>query len=382
MKRDASTDVELSLVDLRSVPVRAVKWIEKPFLARGELHILQGHGSAGKGALTCLWAAEASRRQEHVVMVVAEDDLGAQIKPRLTAAGAELEYVRVLGVKRHGFEDALLIPDDLAFLEKLIAERDARLVTIDPLLTHVVGKTDSYKDHDVKRVLTPLSKLAQRTGCTIVAVHHFKKDTSQGARHSGQASTAFTTTARITLSMAKADDGVHVLEVSKSNIGPEGDGQAFRAQIVEIAADDGDTAEVPLLERDGAAAQTVDEILSAPKRESRSARARDLIVAVLSNVSEMASDELDARVAREIGLAERTIRNLRMELGKEGVLRSVPVHEDGAVKRWYVALANRSAKSSSPLRDSEVGRDSRDSGALEPLDALPSPASPAHEGAS
>lgn len=335
--------VDLSLIDLRTLKVKAVKWIEKPFLARGELHILQGHGSAGKGALTCLWAAEISRRGEPVVMVVAEDDLEAQIKPRLIAASADFDYVHVLLVNREGVEDALQIPDDLGRLEKLIADTGAQLVTVDPLLTHIGGTINSYKDHEVKRVLTPLSKLAQRTGCTVIGVHHFKKDTSQGARFAGQASTAFATTARITLSMAKADDGTHVLEVSKSNIGPEGDGQNFRARVVEIPADDGDTAEVPLLERDGAATQTVDQILAAPKRDSRSGKARALILDTLAAVTQMESDELDAQVAQATGLAARTIRDLRMQLRDEGLLRAVPDKDDnGTVRRWYVARTNAS----------------------------------------
>ncbi len=335
------SNVAFSLIDLRTLKVKAVRWIEKPYLSRGELHILQGHGSAGKGALTCLWAAEASLRQEHVVMVCAEDDLEAQIKPRLIAAGADFEYVHILAVHIEGIEDALEIPADLPMLEELIRNTGARLVTIDPLMTHIASKTDSYKDHDIKRVLTPLSKLAQRTGCAIVGVHHFKKDTSGGARFAGQASTAFGTTARIVLSMAKAIDGSHVMEISKSNIGPEGLGLAFQVSIAAVPADDGGTAEVPLLMRDGLATQTVDQILSAPKGDSNSGKARRLILAALADVDHIESDELDARIAKESGLSARTVRDLRMELRGEGLIRSIAVKDEfGKVTSWNVSRTN------------------------------------------
>jgi AAA domain len=333
--------VELSLLDLRSLEVTAVKWIEKPFVARGELHILQGHGGTGKGALTCLWAAEASKRAEHVVMVIAEDDLNSQTKPRLIAAGADFDYVHVLRVKRAGVEDALIIPDDLGYLETLVIDKTARLVTVDPLLSHITGKTDSYKDHEIKRVLTPLSKLAQRTNCTIVGVHHFKKDTSGGARHSGQASTAFSTTARLVLSMAKTDYGLYVLEVSKSNIGPEGEGHNFRLEVVDVPAADGDTAEVPLLARDGEASVSVDEILAKPKRESKSSKARELILERLADGAQVESDELDAEIAQKTRLAARTVRDLRMELGNEGLIRSIPQRdESGSIYAWLAARTN------------------------------------------
>jgi hypothetical protein len=271
-------------------------------------------------------------------MVVAEDDLGAQVKPRLIAAGADFEYVHVLEVMAGEDEDALLIPDDLPQLEKLIEDSGAAIVTIDPLLTHFNGRADSYKDHDVKRVLTPLSKLAQRTGCAIIGVHHFKKDTSAGARFAGQASSAFSTTARIVLSMAKDDEGLHVVEVSKSNIGPEGDGLSYRVRVVNVDAADGDVAEVPLLELDGAADHTVDEILTKPKQPTKSAQARELILKLVAD-AEIEPDELDKRVADEVGLKPRSVRDQRMNLNREGLIRSVQVRDSHAVSHWFVTAA-------------------------------------------
>jgi hypothetical protein len=56
----------------------------------------------------------------------------------------------------------------------------------------------------------------------------------------------------------------------------------------------------------------------------------------------MESDALDALIAKETGLASGTVQNLRGELRKEGLLRSVPDRkdEDGTVTRWLVVLTN------------------------------------------
>jgi hypothetical protein len=332
------------LVDLRTRTVRAVHWIEEPYLARGELHILQGHGGVGKGAMTMLWAAEASKRREFALIVSAEDDLDSGIYPRLIAAGADFDYVQVLQVKRAGLDDALVVPDDLPWLEDLIRAKDVRLLSVDPLLTHVAGKSDSYKDHEMKRVLTPLGNLAQRTNCTIVGVHHFKKDTSAGAKLSGQGSSAFYTTARVTLAMARGEDGLHVLEVAKSNIGPEGVGQNLRLRIIEVPAEDGEVAKAPVLERDGDATQTVDELLAKPRRESKSGKAREFLLDTLDSVAKMESDTLDALVAEKTGLSTKSVRNLRGELSDAGLVRSKKgetLDDDGNAKSvWFVLRTN------------------------------------------
>lgn len=336
----AQNELSFDLVDLRTRKVRAVKWIEEPYLARGELHVLQGHGGVGKGAMSMLWAAEASRRKEVALIVTAEDDLDSSVYPRLIAAGADFDYIRVVQVKRGEYEDALTIPDDLAGLEAQIVETSARLLTIDPLLSHISGKSDSYKDAEMKRVLTPLSKLAQRTGCSVLGVHHFKKDVSAGAKLSGQGSGAFYTTARVTLAMAKGDDDLHVLEVVKSNIGPEDIGQNFRLQIIEVPAEDGDVAKAPLLVRDGDATQTVDELLAKPRRESKSGKARDLLLDTLDNTLKMESDTLDALIAQKTGLSTKSIRNLRGELADQGLIKSMKgetTDDQGNTKNvWFV----------------------------------------------
>jgi hypothetical protein len=336
---EADDDDYFVSVDLTKIKVRSITWIEKPFLATGELHILQGHGGVGKGALTIMWAAEASRRKERVVLISAEDDLSSQVIPRLLAAKADLRYIRPIERKDDG--GALSIPGDVEQLKRYIVKHKIKLLVVDPLLSHVDGKVDSYKDHDVKRILTPLARIAQETGCAIVCVIHFRKDTSAGARLSGHGSTAFLTTARVTLSMAKAEDGTHVLEVSKSNIGPEGEGQAFTLEVAKIRAEEGDYAEVPLLKRAGQAVQTVDEILSKPRRSSKSSAARELILDILDDEVEVESDTLDSRIANETGLSAGSIRNLRTELKDAGLIKyRAESNADGTKKRFYVQRTN------------------------------------------
>src|SRR5262249_28287848 len=142
------------------------------------------------------------------------------LKPRLVAAGANLELVKPFGFRSGGFDDALSLPEDVPALREAIEDMDARLLIIDPLLSHLNGGVDSYRDHDVKRALRPLARMANETGCAALGVHHFTKTIAAGALAAIQASGAFANTARVALALAEHDEeeDLRVLEVVKSNV--------------------------------------------------------------------------------------------------------------------------------------------------------------------
>ena len=72
----------------------------------------------------------------------------------------------------------------------------------------------------------------------------------------------------------------------------------------------------------------------AAKGESRSTQARDLLLDILEDEGAHESDTLDARVARETGLAAKTIKNLRTKLKDQGLIRPVPEKDEtGAITR-------------------------------------------------
>jgi hypothetical protein len=189
-----------------------------------------------------------------------------------------------------------------------MAEKHAALVVIDLLLSHVSGRLDSYRDHDMKRVLTQIGKMAQRTNAVIVCVHHTKKDTSAGMKLAGQGSTAFYTTARLVLAMAKLSEEEVVLEVVKSNLGPEGVRQMLRAELVEV----GETRiPVPRLTRAGDSPVGVAEAMSGEhkEKETKTLTAAKLILDILEDEGEQKQSVLFDRVAEETGLSPKTIRN-------------------------------------------------------------------------
>ena len=87
-----------------------------------------------KGTLLLTWAAEFSRRGEHVVLLSAEDSLEKKVKPVLEAAGADFAFIHPLIVKRGEAEDMFQIPENVGLLEQAITLVGAKLVGIDPFV--------------------------------------------------------------------------------------------------------------------------------------------------------------------------------------------------------------------------------------------------------
>ena len=293
-------------VDLREREMRDVEWHDRPFLPAGELVTNNADGDTGKGLIAVHYAARFSRGEfgdrRMVVFAVAEDDFETVLKPRLVAAEANLAYVRCVGWRRKGTEDALRIPDDMPVLEQHLSTMEVGLFVIDPLLSHLSAKTNTHVDHEVKLALRPVMQLAHNLGCAVLGNGHFGKDKGSGARRASMGSTAFTNTPRVGLAMAYDDEDpdVRVVEVIKSNIGPKGVGRNYRLKTVAV---DGLAEMLPLLVAESAATKSVDELIAASRRGKRipSELMRELVLAELGTgeksriyLDEVAEEKLGA----------------------------------------------------------------------------------------
>jgi hypothetical protein len=325
-------------VDLRDVQMRDIDWIDRPLLPAGELVTNNADGDTGKGLLAVHFTARISRGEfgepRMCVFAVAEDAYETVLKPRLVAAGANLAYVRALGWRRAGTEDALLVPDDVPLLEQAIADMGVRLLVIDPLLSHLSGKTNSHTDHEVKIALKPLEGLAHRIGCCVLGNGHFSKDRTRGARRAASGSTAFTNTPRLGLAMAYDDDDpdVRIVEVVKSNIGPKNVGRNYRVRTIEMPG-----LELPILVAEGAATKAVDDLIAVQKKGKRvpSELLRALILAELEN-GEQPRRTIDAAAAQKLGANPDTVYKSGLKpLNDAGRIKA---RKDGTSGGWYYRL--------------------------------------------
>lgn len=217
-----------------------VSWLWPGRIPFGKLTVLDGDPGLGKSALTVDLAARVSVGRPWpdktpinaagVVLLNAEDGLADTIRPRLEAAGANLDRVLALATVPDGDSERLLsIPEDLPIIKRGIERVGAALVVVDPLMAFLSGDVNGHRDQDVRRALAPLAILAEETGAAVVVVRHLNKATGGAAIYRGGGSIGIVGAARSALLVAKdpEDEDRRVLAPLKANLGPPAPSLAF-----------------------------------------------------------------------------------------------------------------------------------------------------------
>jgi len=242
------------------IPLLAIEWLWRFWLAIGKLHLMVGEPGSGKTTLLAdLLAAfstggslpDGTRAPKVFCLYwTSEDSIKETVMARLIAAGADLENVLVLrGMAEHG-KERYFRPSDLPELvreiKRLRAEGiDVRVIAIDPLPS---GSGNTNNNDAVRKNLEPLILLAEQEGLAIIGVRHLAKASSKkklADRING--SVAYLAVSRIVLFVSRimgtgtsTDDPARgVLVRAKSNIGPTNGGHAFTIQSVRLDAENG-----------------------------------------------------------------------------------------------------------------------------------------------
>jgi hypothetical protein len=311
------------LVRLASVQRERVAWLWERYLARGKLHLLDGDPGLGKSTMTLDLAArlstgaslpDGSRANEPAgtVIIGAEDGLADTVRPRLEAAGADLDRIVALtAILDHDGERMPGLPADLAAVEAAIADVTAALVIIDPLMAFLDPSINSWRDQDVRRALAPLSRLAERTGCAVVAVRHLNKTAGSHALYRGGGSIGIIGAARVGLLVAADPDDPdrRILATAKNNLAAHPPSLAFRL------VDDPNTG-TARIEWLGESTHGASALLAIPSDdEERGAldEAADVLRTILAGGSVAARDV--KREAEQAGIAPRTLRRAQALLG-------------------------------------------------------------------
>ena len=247
---DPASVVAEAGVLLSEVEAERVGWLWTGRIPRGKLSIIDGDPGTGKSAATTDLAARVSAgltmpdgaccEAAGVVICSAEDGLADTIRPRLDAAGGD--PVRVLALATvpdgDGAERMLSLAEDMHIIERAIERVGAALVIIDPLMAFLGGKTDSYRDQDMRRTLGPLSKLAEKTGAAIVVVRHLNKSGGKNPVYRGGGSIGIIGAARTGMLVAKDpdDEDRRVLSIVKSNLAAPAPSLAFTLEEADNGA--------------------------------------------------------------------------------------------------------------------------------------------------
>jgi hypothetical protein len=325
--REPAVDEHVGVL-MSDVRAEVVNWLWQDRVPLGKVTILDGDPGLGKSTLMLDIAARVTRglpmpngaaqSAGGVVILTAEDGLGDTVRPRLEASGADLSRIKAIPVVRgtDGAERQPELPTDLNSIERAIADVDARLVIVDPLMAYLSGRTDSHRDQDVRRAMAPLAAMAERTGVAVVVIRHLNKTAGGHPIYRGGGSIGIIGAARSALLVAKdpEDDQLRVIASVKSNLGPAPDSLRYRMA---------GTATTVTIEWLGSSPFTATALLAAPPMgDQRTAldEAKNFLRELLKN-GQLPVKRVQAQ-AREAGISEMTLRRARQAIGitvaKEG----------------------------------------------------------------
>jgi len=232
---------------LADVQPQSIRWLWPQRIALGKLTLIAGDPGLGKSFLTLDLASRVSRgkgwpddpattyQPGDVVLLSAEDDLSDTIRPRLDAAGADVNCISAIEAvydRDDKGNRTARMPDlsrDLRYIEAAIANLpDPRLVVIDPISAYM-GNVDSHKNADVRSALAPLGELAAKHEVAVVGVTHLRKGEGQ-AIHRTMGSLAFVAAARAAWAVTRDenDDARRLFVPIKNNLGNDRQGFAFK----------------------------------------------------------------------------------------------------------------------------------------------------------
>jgi AAA domain len=234
------------VVTMSDVTPERVTWLWLDRLPAGKLVILDGDPATGKSTLALDLAARVSTGSPwpdrapggapaDVLILSAEDGLADTIAPRLITAGADLDRVHALTEVEVLLEDEIRLvppslPRDIAHLERVVTEKQVRLVVVDVLMAYLSGRVDAHRDQDVRGVLHQLAAMADRTSATVMLIRHLRKSHGGPALYAGGGSIGIIGAARAAYLVGRDPDDKHrrILATAKSNLGPEAPSLAYR----------------------------------------------------------------------------------------------------------------------------------------------------------
>ncbi len=209
----------VKLTPATSIKTETIDWVIDQWIPTGMLTLLAGREGIGKSTIACDWVSQLSKKGVKCAYLNSEDSRSYTVKPRLQAAGANLDNVFFIDVETEtGNEGHLKLPQDTNLLFDELNHNGVKFVVLDAAKSSMDPKLDGYKDDHVRQFLEPLAVAADRYGITVVGLAHFGKAEGKDTGKLLLGSIAWSQIARSVLSAAMDDDGRLIVSNTKANL--------------------------------------------------------------------------------------------------------------------------------------------------------------------
>jgi putative DNA primase/helicase len=353
---------------MSEVNAEKVEWLWDGRVAFGKLNLLVGFPDLGKSMVMIDLISRVTvggtppdgdrpMPSSRAIILSAEDGGADTIKPRLEAHGADCSRVyQVMGMPDgEGATREFSFKRDLASMERLIVEKDARLIVFDPLSAYIGTNVNTWSDSEMRGLLIPLAAMAERLRVAVVGIMHFTKAADRLAIHRVPGSVAMAAAPRVILAVVADPESEErrFLVPVKNNLGPKASTLAFSVTRGAVAWEPGPVAGV-----------NVNVILAAkPGEPPAVVKAKEFLEEALADVPAgqwVPSKPIDER-AKAAGISEATLSRAKAKLG----IQAQAVRK-GRVTTWMLGWPSENPstrggqESLESLKSQEGVRDSRD----------------------
>lgn len=213
---------------LDEVEEEEIDWIWYPYIARGELSILEGDPGVGKSYLAqmvCASIADGRRLPSPKRMPVVQGKI-AYFDMENSAGSVTKKRLSTNGLKNFDYfyqeEEPFSIDDEdtVEEVENAIERFKPTVVVFDTLNTYI-GKANTHNSAESQQAFSWFRSIAKRYNCSVIVLRHLTKGTRDGkALYRGQGSIAFAGLARVVMSVGLMPDDpdTRVMAVTKINV--------------------------------------------------------------------------------------------------------------------------------------------------------------------
>ncbi len=352
----SSSHRELEVRSFRDIEAKPVAWLWPGRFALGKITLLTGEAGVGKSMLTCDIAARISRgiafpdgapsTRGDVFFIGSEDGAEDTVRPRLDAAGADVDRIHLIsGPKPKGQNFPL--PIDLSMhMEKLNDQLarypEAKLLVIDPIMDYLGANTNSDRSTDVRAVLSPLRTLAEHHNVCVIIMNHLNKS-ARSSKSRSLGSGAFVQVARVELRVCEdpEDSNRRLLLPVKNNLAAA-PGLAYQIKSANNGAG-------YAVWQDGTVDISIGEVEADEGGEDRSAltEAVEWLRSFLSDGAVKAAEAIQQ--AKKDGISEMTLKRAKKVVG---------IEPEQKQRVWWWKLPGQSIGGNDSTSNAEANDDS------------------------
>ena len=335
---------------LTGIGSAGIRWLVPGILPRGEVTIVGADGGTGKGLYTAQLVAYVTTGKPsgffrrplettgNVLLFSGEDDPSTVLRPRLLAAGADLEKVFFVTADGYYADTGGLLDIHEQEMLQIIERTRPALVVIDPLQQFLSSRVNMANRNEMRAAVTPIRALGRKLDfATLFVLHTNKKAQVAGRARLADSSDLWDMARSVLMLGHSKNDGKVYVSHEKSSYAAAAKTILFTRQSAVVeGVQTGKAVFDSTTDKHDA-----DFILEARTRPSQTKdETAEAILNILneSTLGSMSSRTLRAAVRRETDCSDRTYERAYGELIKSGEVVKFQIHERGGVHGWYTRL--------------------------------------------